>query len=481
MKKQSKTNITKKNWITNKFGKIHAINLNELSEIEIEKICMRILLIGSIAKLIYSLIVPSNISRHDLGAISDWKTIENGHLGYIQYIYQYKHLPDFSPEGMFQFYHPPFFYIVSAIVMGSILLFNSDVIFAFDVIQVFVTLISIYTTTMLFMMAKKIGIKGRNLVFLAIFFSFCPIFYILGVTLNNDMLMIMLSVLAMYFTLCWCENHSLKNIIGIAIAMGLAMLTKTSAGLIAPAIGFVFLHELIVNKNIRKKLIAQFVIFGIICIPLGMFWSIRNNVLYGMPFNYVLDPKSDEMYVGYHTLIDRIGLPSIYELFGYRIDVSQTDKYYNIWGQTMMSMVFDEGILSIKSIPEWVMGILMMWSSAILYIMGLISTVKGILDKKIDINKRILFIISFWSVFISYIIFCFKYPYVCTMNFRYIVITLVSGMMMLGLMETNKQNKQEIKENKQKKKNSTIVFNVCILVSSFCSFILFIICAKSPY
>ena len=291
----------------------------------------------------------------------------------------------------------------------------------------------------------------------------------------------MLSVLAMYFTLCWCENHSLKNIIGIAIAMGLAMLTKTSAGLIAPAIGFVFLHELIVNKNIRKKLIVQFVVFGIICIPLGMFWSIRNNVLYGMSFNYVLDPKSDEMYVGYHTLIDRIGLPSIYELFGYRIDVSQTDKYYNIWGQTMMSMVFDEGILSIKSIPEWVMGILMMWSSAILYIMGLISTVKGILDKKIDINKRILFIISFWSVFISYIIFCFKYPYVCTMNFRYIVITLVSGMMMLGLMESNKQNKQEIKENKQKKKNSTILFNICILVSSFCSFILFIICAKSPY
>ena len=56
-------------------------------------------------------------------------------------------------------------------------------------------------------------------------------------------------------------------------------------------------------------------------------------------------------------------------------------NHYNIWGQTMMTMVFDEGILSIKSIPEWVMGILMMWSSTILYIMGLVSTVKGIVDK----------------------------------------------------------------------------------------------------
>lgn len=478
MKKQSKTNIAKSNGLTNKFEKLYTTNLNELSEIEIEKICMRILLIGSIAKLIYSLIVPCNISIHDLGFISDWKTIENGHLGYIQYIYQYKHLPDFSPEGMVQFYHPPFFYIVSAILMGITMMFETNVIFAFDVIQVFVTLIAIYTTMLLFVMAKKIGIKGRNLVFLATFFSFCPIFYILGVTLNNDMLMIMLSVLAMYFTLCWCENHSLKNIIGIAISMGLAMMTKTSAGIIAPAIGFVFLHELIVNKNMRKKLIIQFVLFGIICVPLGMFWAIRNNVLYGIPFNYVFDPKSDEMYVGNYTLIDRIGLPSIYELFGYRIDVSEPDKYYNIWGQTMMTMVFDEGILSINSIFEHILGILMMWSSAILYIMGLISVAKGILDKKIDVNKRILFIISFFSVFISYIIFCFKYPYICTMNFRYIVITLVSGMMMLGLMENNKQ---ENGNNKQKGKISTKVFNICILVSAVCSFILFIICAKSPY
>ena len=268
MKKKNKTNIAKKNRIISRFGKIQSINLNELSEIEIEKICMRILLIGSIAKLIYSLIVPCNISRHDLGFISDWKTIENGHLGYIQYIYQYKHLPDFSPEGMVQFYHPPFFYIVSAILMGITMMFETNVIFAFDVIQVFVTLIAIYTTMLLFVMEKKIGIKGRNLVFLATFFSFCPIFYILGVTLNNDMLMIMLSVLEMYFTLCWCENHSLNNIIGIAISMGLAMMTKTSAGIIAPAIGFVFLHELIVNKNMRKKLIIQFVLFVIICVPL---------------------------------------------------------------------------------------------------------------------------------------------------------------------------------------------------------------------
>jgi len=478
MKKKNKTNIAKKNRIISRFGKIQSINLNELSEVEIEKICMRILLIGSIAKLLYSFLVPCNISRHDLGAMSDWKTIENGHLGYIQYIYQYRHLPDFSPEGMFQFYHPPFFYIVSAIVMGITMISTSNVIFAFDVIQVFVTLIAIYTTMLLVMMAKKIGIKGRNLVFLTIFFAFCPIFYILGVTLNNDMLMITLSILAMYFTLCWVENHSFKNIIGIAISMGLAMFTKTSAGLIAPAIGFVFLRELIVNKKIRKKLIAQFCVFGIICIPLGMFWSIRNYLLYGIPFNYVLDLKSDEMYVGNYTLIDRIGLPSIYELFGYRIDISEPDKYYNIWGQTMMTMVFDEGILSIESIAEWAMGILMMWSSAILYIMGLISAAKGILDKKIDVNKRILFIISFFSVFISYIIFCFKYPYICTMNFRYIVITLVSGMMMLGLMENNKQ---ENENNKQKGKISTKVFNICILVSAVCSFILFIICAKSPY
>ena len=38
MKKQNKTNIIKQNCIINKIKKIHNINLNELSETEIEKI-----------------------------------------------------------------------------------------------------------------------------------------------------------------------------------------------------------------------------------------------------------------------------------------------------------------------------------------------------------------------------------------------------------------------------------------------------------
>ena len=49
---------------------------------------------------------------------------------------------------------------------------------------------------------------------------------------------------------------------------------------------------------------------------------------------------------------------------------------------------------------------------------------------------------------------------------------------MLGLMENNKQC---MKANNKKKSITTVLFNLCVIVTSICSFILFIVCAESPY
>ena len=80
---------------------------------------------------------------------------------------------------------------------------------------------------------------------------------------------------------------SLLDIIFIAFSIGLGMFTKLTVGLIAPAVAAVFLVILIKNPKNFKKLILQFVTFGIICIPIGLFWSIRNFVKYDIPLGYV--------------------------------------------------------------------------------------------------------------------------------------------------------------------------------------------------
>lgn len=58
-------------------------------------ICMLLLLLGAAARFFYAYAVPYYNTNHDLGDLSDWQSITYGHLGYIQYLYQYHHLPDF--------------------------------------------------------------------------------------------------------------------------------------------------------------------------------------------------------------------------------------------------------------------------------------------------------------------------------------------------------------------------------------------------
>ena len=83
-------------------------------------LCLLILLAGTMLKLIYALQVSCYVSPHDLGRLSDWVQRTNGHLGYIQYLYQYRHLLQTSPVGAGQFYHPPLFYLVGAAVMAPV-------------------------------------------------------------------------------------------------------------------------------------------------------------------------------------------------------------------------------------------------------------------------------------------------------------------------------------------------------------------------
>ena len=55
-------------------------------------LCLLILLAGTMLKLIYALQVSCYVSPHDLGRLSDWVQRTNEHLGYIQYLYQHRHL-----------------------------------------------------------------------------------------------------------------------------------------------------------------------------------------------------------------------------------------------------------------------------------------------------------------------------------------------------------------------------------------------------
>lgn len=385
--------------------------------------CLLLLLAGTVLRLIYAFQVPYNVSPHDLGLPSDWVKYGEGHLAYTQYLYQYRGL---APHIRGQFYHPPLFHLVGALIFQLFYTPGGDVEPVFELLQVVNTLFACGIAFVGYRILTRLGTPGKKLVVLTGFLNFCPTLYWLGVTLNNDCLMTLLQAMAIEQTIAWIHRPRTKEIVKIALFLALAMLTKTSAVLLAPAIGCVFLYELI--RRIRQKngvpaLIGQFVIFALISIPLGISYVLRNWLCFATPPNYVLDigGARSPQYVGNCTLLQRLGLPTLIQLFSVRIHWDSPADYCNLWGQTFLTMALDEGILRLSNVFTKCLGGLLVWSGYIVVFLLLSGFIRTLLSRTVDVPIRLVLGVGATVFFFSYCLFAFQYPYICTMNFRYIV------------------------------------------------------------
>lgn len=438
----------------------------------IHKLCFAILLLSILFKLIYAIRVPYNISPHDLNLTSDWTNIPDGHLGYIQYIYQHRHLTDFSPvEYRSQYYHPPLFYILSAIIMAFFdPMKNNNLAASFEAIQLFNMVVASLIPVICYLTFRELNIKGQGLIWSTALISFSPALFHIGAALNSDCLMTFFLSLVILNAVRWSEEQKMLTIAKTGLYLALAMLSKTSGVLIAPALAFLFLWAIFEKKTPFKSLLLQFVVFGLISIPLGLSWVIRENVLFGMPFNYVLEQSADSFqYIGDCSLASRIGLPSYYQLTTTKILWGYRQDYCNIWGQTLFTMCLDEGILTLSDHLSFYLVILLYWGNSILYLVSLLTFLRSLFMKEWILNHRIFLLIIYLTLMGSYILFAFQQPFICTMNFRYIAITLVPLFASAGIFGTH---------SRQLSDRVKTVISCIILFSSLYTGIIYIIFAR---
>ena len=387
-----------------------------------ESICPAILRLSLLLKIGYGILVQFNISGHDLWDVSDWSTVTIGNLGYIQYLYQFRCLPDFY---IGQFYHPPLFYILSAVIMGAVYGPTKDVELAFDVIQEFNLVVAFLVSVYCYRLLKLFNVKGSRLVAGTAFFAGIPLLYNMGACINNDCLMSLLCVMTVFYVLKWEKHYDWVDIIKAALCMGLAMFTKTSAGLIAPGIALFFLYKLFNpgKERIRKKIVFQYLTFGVLSVPIGMFWLIWQHFKTGMPFDYIMPlyGKEQEAYaLASASLIRRLGLPSWQQMTDVFPDYGNYNNSANIWGQFIQTTLFDEGIFNCSVIFFKVIAIALIWIFAAIMIILVLRTVSFIKDKKVQLSGKILLIGVFAVLLVSFVRFCFQYPYICTMHTRYV-------------------------------------------------------------
>ena len=406
-----------------------------------------ILAAGFLIRVAYIIMAPYGISKHDLGTFSltGFSESDQGHLGYISYLYHFKQLPDFDPRTKWAFYNPPGFHIISALWYGMLHSFGLAPRLCLESLQILTLL---YVTGAIILAVKtlqEILPKGRILLCLAAFLSFSPFLTILSGTLNNDAQALFFSMLAILYALRWYRSRTVKNIIIIAVSIGLGMFTKLNVGLLAFPIGFLFIYSFISNKKERPKHLLQFALFALICAPLGLFWPVRNNIMFGMPLNYVPDPRLASQYVGDHSISDRIGLPSLSEI-SYPFLSFDKAKEGNIWVQMIRTSLFDE-----VKLPDNMQFFNI--CAMILFVLSLLGTVLSVVlwghaiwdRNSMKPEIKLFFTIMFVTMLASYASFCFSYPYICTMNFRYIIPLLLMPCLSFGCFYNAKKPGKTLK------------------------------------
>lgn len=401
-----------------------------------EYVILAVLIAGIVLRITYMLYTPFSLRTHDLLAYNK---------GAGDYAYMYKLFQNWSLPNSYanQFYHPPFQFIaqVIAVKISALLQPNATMNTVFDASKLIPCFASCAVLWVSYSLTKAVCLsKNATLIALCII-AFHPAFFILSAFVNNDAVMLLFFFTAALYTIRWYYNPTYKNIILIALSVGLSMMTKLSGGVIALFIAPVYIWVLI--KKLRAKqgadIFAQFGIFVSISVPLGIWYSIRNFVLFAQPFGYV--PRigsTSNLYCGGHTIFERFLSFPLDKVFNPLYCQPRGD--YNLWIYVLKCSVFGEYKYNA---PTFIACALLL-ANIVIIVLSLIAMVYVMVSCK-QLNKFVRFGLFFiWLVqMASFIAFNLRYPFGCTMDFRYIMPTCIVGAVYIGtaLDHWEKKNK----------------------------------------
>ena len=399
---------------------------------------------GFFLKLSYILGTSVYTRQHDIGLFSPGA---EGHAGYIEYLLQYHALPDFDVRTMWQFCHPPLHHILSALwidINENILSVGHNP--ARESLQTLTLFYSMCIVIAAYRVLRYFRLEGAALYIPLAMVSFHPTFVILAGSVNNDVLSIALSAAAAACTLRWYADPTMKNILKTALCVGLGMMAKLSAGTIAPAVGLVFLAVYYRRREERAALARQFVCFGAVSVPLGVWYEVRNLLCWGVPLTYVQELSTNsQQYLGGVSLAERfmdfssLRLGTPYVGFVERGDAANEQNPLvsllkcAVFGEWNYGDVFD-------SLPLpgclFILGFILALTALAALAVVCAGRGGGFQKGSGDDDRGGVWFLGVYHVVMlaAYFRMQAAYPFVCTMDFRYIAPTVVTGAVFLGVL-----------------------------------------------
>jgi len=395
---------------------------------------------GFVVRLNYVLIttVSFKVRQHDLYKFGGGR----GHSGYIEHFYTNGFtLPDINPITKAQFYHPPLHHLLAAVWMRLLTTFGMSYQRAIESLPFLTLFYSMCALVLCERILDQLKLRGFGKIIALAIITFHPTFILFSGSVNNDNLAVLFTLLAIYAALKWYFTPEMKNIILVAVAVGLGMSTKLSVALVAPAIAVLFATKTFFeNGDFFKKAWKQYAVFGVICFPLGLWYYIRNVVKYNIPITYI--PKlsiSSDQYVGnysvYERLFDFSGHP-FKNVFINKIINGEGEYFeYNPFVFIIKSSMFGEYTFTryYEKITPCCRILLIV--NVIIIALSLTAMMYCLIRKSSFLNYTVksFIVLLYITIMASYFSFVFKFPHNCSMDYRYLAITLVIGAMFIGM------------------------------------------------
>ena len=443
-----------------------------------------VLCAGFVMRTVMVLFTPLNFWQHD---VSDFTNEQAGfHDTYILYIYDNFALPSGDVRDLGQFYHPPLHYLLSAIFLkihnALPLRFSGDING--------LKMLPMLWTSYLILFAKKIlehfKINGKALAVSMALIVFCPQMIFLAIQVNNDALALMLFFASFFIALKWYSKPELTTIIFLALAIGCAMMTKLSMGFVAFPVAWLLLAKAVKifkesktskDRNAKTKkadIIKQFGLFAAVVFPMGLWFPVKNLILYGTPITYVFEIDSSAgQDVDIYSVAQRFFAPSKDLLSTPFLQEGGPLNDYNILLALVKTGLFDERgftdayLINIAKIMV-VLAFLLIAAVLACAVITLIKRPGKKEDRFFGKHEYISLWILSAVLVISECVFCFKHPVVCTQAFRYIAPVLISGTCWCGGVVRMSEN--------DKADTALKAFSICLailIVLSALSVILF--------
>ncbi|MGN0470518.1 MAG: ArnT family glycosyltransferase [Acutalibacteraceae bacterium] len=373
----------------------------------------------------------------------------DGHIGYIQYIYDNWNLPQFDPRTCWQYYHPPLHHIIEALFIHAQTAFGVSFVVAAQNCQFPTMLYCMFTIVTVYKILFELGIRKTALCVSSAVVAFTPALINMSGTMNNDMLSVMFVALSLLTAIQWYKNQRARNILKIALFFGLGMFTKLSVWIVAVPVAIIFIAAL-VQKIIAKdkkqfgRLFGQMCAFLGVAAPLSFYWSIRNLVRFGVPMGYIPDPQSQ-----YDAQLQIIENPIWQRLFDFNLSQFASPFTSNpLFGSGENAYHEYNPLVALfksASIGSGFGQSKMEYPAYFLLLTGIIAALVSficmiaVLVKKnaMPLIWKLVFGVFYAAEMVSYYSFCIKYPYVCTEEIRYAVPVIFTGAVFIAFALKN--------------------------------------------